>query len=222
LPQSMATCSRVAIAAPDLVKKNRRHRPRTKRYLRSASRVRGRASAREFANTRAGACELQAPAPARANCKHPRRRVPFTAVPGRLDQLRRAVPGAGLARHHSGGCRTAAPIAETSVASRGHLARSRFFTGRAEERAKRDWGSRCRRRSVQPVGFWPSEEIFLVLVLQKQKCVLFPRLPPFCPSCEISKALDTSCQHASSPKRSRGSAWRRYGSFCKRSASWQP
>jgi len=63
----------------------------------------------------------------------------------------------------------------------------------------------------QRVGFWPFEEIFLVLVLQKQKCAPLSLLLFLLPSCEISEALDTTRQHRSSPKHSRGVALRRYG-----------
>jgi hypothetical protein len=66
-------------------------------------------------------------------------------------------------------------------------------------------------------------EIFLVLVLQKQKCVLaspqaFPpsRLPV------LSEGLGTSRQQASSPRRSLDWAKGRNGSFCKKAALRQP
>jgi hypothetical protein len=39
---------------------------------------------------------------------------------------------------------------------------------------------------------------------------------------KISEVLDTSRQRDSSPKRSLGLAWRRNGSFYKKSAAWQP
>ena len=44
----------------------------------------------------------------------------------------------------------------------------------------------------------------------------------FCPSCEIPEGLDTTRQNGSSPKRSRGVALRRHGSFCKGAAARQP
>jgi len=50
-------------------------------------------------------------------------------------------------------------------------------------------------------------------------------LLPFCPSAlpvKISEAPDKTPQLGSSPKRSRGVAWGRHGSFCKRSAERQP
>jgi hypothetical protein len=64
--------------------------------------------------------------------------------------------------------------------------------------------------------------IFLVLVLQKQKCVLASRTspPPRLPV--ISEVLNTPRQHGSNPKRSFGLAWQRYGSFCKKAAARQP
>ena len=72
----------------------------------------------------------------------------------------------------------------TSVAAKGHLGRSRFFhrkIGRSEGRAEAFGvalppASLQQRRGLNPSGFL-SREIFLFLVLQKQKCVLVSRLP---------------------------------------------
>ncbi|MES1183962.1 MAG: hypothetical protein ABUL60_09105, partial [Myxococcales bacterium] len=85
-----------------------------------------------------------------------------------------------------------------------------FFTGRTggreDEKEARIWGfalppaSLQQRRWCNPSGFL-TREIFLVLVLQKQKCVLASR-----PPCEIPEALDKTRQHGGGPKRSPGVA----------------
>jgi hypothetical protein len=74
---------------------------------------------------------------------------------------------------------TNAPLGEASVASRGHLELEIFSQGGREGREARIWGKRYRQRVCNAIAgatsSFLSRDIFLVLVLQKQKCALASR-----------------------------------------------